>query len=138
MKLASLLLGLSALAFASAAAQEADGVAPATASASSWLALVDAGNYSTSWDQAAGLFKAAVSRTSWAAAAQAARAPFGAIRSREVKSATFTRTLPGAPDGEYVVIMYASHFQNKPNAIEIVTPVREPDGAWRVSGYFVK
>ncbi len=138
MKLASILLSLSALVFASAAAQDANGVAQATSSAASWLALVDAGKYPASWDQAAGLFKAAVSRSSWPTAAQAARAPLGAVRSREVKSATFTRTLPGAPDGEYVVIVYSSQFQNKANAIEIVAPVREKDGAWRVSGYSVK
>src|SRR5665213_158012 len=105
MRLASILLSLSALVFASAAAQDTDVVAQATTSATAWLALVDAGKYPASWDQAAGLFKAAVSRPSWATAAQAARAPFGAFQSREIKSATFTRTLPGAPDGEYVVIM---------------------------------
>jgi hypothetical protein len=136
--LASLLLGLSALASASAIAQDAEAAVQAQAAASAWLALVDAGNYSRSWELAAGLFKSAVGQASWATAAHAARAPLGPLRSREVKSAVFTRTLPGAPDGEYVVITYASRFQNEARAIEIVTPLREKDGAWRVSGYFVK
>ena len=135
---ASLLLSLSALLSTSTSAQDSEVVSQAQAAASAWLALVDAGNYSGSWEQASGLFKSAIGQPSWASAAQAARAPLGALRSREIKSAIFTRTLPGAPDGEYVVVTYASHFQNKASAIEIVTPLREKDGAWRVSGYFVK
>jgi hypothetical protein len=138
MRFALLLLSLSALVFAPAGAQDADVTAPAEAAASGWLSLVDAGNYSRSWEQAAGLFKAAVSQSSWGSAAQAARAPLGALKSRELLSSTYTHTLPGAPDGDYVVISYASHFQNKAQAIEIVTPLREKDGVWRVSGYFVK
>lgn len=138
MRFASLLLSLGALVFATAGAQDADATAQAQTAASAWLALVDAGNYSSSWEQAAGLFKAAVGQSSWASAAQAARAPLGALKSRQVLSSTYTHTLPGAPDGDYVVISYASHFQNKANAIEIVTPLREKDGVWRISGYFVK
>jgi hypothetical protein len=135
---ASILLSLSVLVCTSAIAQDSEAVPQAQAAASAWLALVDAGNYSRSWEQAASLFKSAIGQTSWAAAAQAARAPLGVLRSREVKSAIFTHTLPGAPDGEYVVVTYASRFQNRASALEIVTPLREKDGAWRVSGYFVK
>ena len=29
-------------------------------------------------------------------------------------------------------------FQNKRTAIETVTPMRAPDGKWRVSGYFIR
>jgi hypothetical protein len=46
--------------------------------------------------------------------------------------------LPGAPPGEYVVIVYASAFENRPAAQETVNPMRDKDGVWRVSGYFVK
>ncbi len=52
--------------------------------------------------------------------------------------ATFTRTVPGAPDGEYVVIQFDTQFENKAAAVETVTPMREKDGSWRVSGYFIK
>jgi hypothetical protein len=60
------------------------------------------------------------------------------VKARKVKSATFTRTLPGAPDGEYVVIQFESQFENKAAAIETVTPMHDKDGVWRVSGYFIK
>ena len=41
-------------------------------------------------------------------------------------------------DGDYVVIVYRSSFAAAPAATETVTPMRDPDGHWRVAGYFVK
>jgi len=134
----SLLFCAAAMGCAPAQAQEAESLTQAKAAAASWLALVDAGNYSASWQEAAGLFQSAVSPQSWASVVQAARAPLGALQSREVESATYTRTLPGAPDGEYVVIKYSSKFAGKANAVETVTPLKEKSGAWRVSGYYVR
>ena len=47
-------------------------------------------------------------------------------------------SLPGAPDGEYVVIQFDTSFTNKKVAVETVTPMKDEDGIWRVSGYYVK
>jgi hypothetical protein len=107
-------------------------------SAESWLALVDAGKYAESWQEAAQLFKAAVTVEQWNNALRASRDPFGKVLSRKVKSATYTKTLPGAPDGEYVVIQYESSFEHKQAAVETVTPMMDKDGKWRVSGYYIK
>ncbi len=46
--------------------------------------------------------------------------------------------MPGAPDGEYVVIQYDSSFEHKQAAVETVTPMLDKDGKWRVSGYYIK
>jgi hypothetical protein len=46
--------------------------------------------------------------------------------------------LPGAPDGQYVVIQFETSFENKHNAVETVTPMLEPNGQWRVSGYYIR
>ncbi len=121
-----------------APADDGNAVAQAQVAAKSWLALTDSGKYGESWDNASSLFKNAVTKADWEKAIKAARGQFGAMKSRKVKSATFTRTLPGAPDGEYVVIQFESGFENKAAAIETVTPMRDKDGAWRVSGYFIK
>ena len=110
----------------------------AQSAAKSWLALTDAAEYSRSWEQAAVLFQTTVSKSNWQNAIQSARSPLGSLKSRTVKSATFTKSLPGVPDGEYVVIQYDSQFEHKPNAIETVTTMREKDGSWKVSGYFIK
>jgi len=110
----------------------------AVQAAQQWLALVDEGRYAESWAAAAELARNAVQADAWAKALQAARAPLGKVVKRELKSKTYRTTLPGAPDGEYVVIEYATSFANKKEAIETITPMREKDGAWRVSGYFIK
>lgn len=122
----------------SAPADDSAAVAQAQVASKSWLALTDAGKYGESWDVASSFSKAAVTKADWEKAIKSSRAPLGAMKSRKVKSATFTRTLPGAPDGEYVVIQFESQFENKAAAIETVTPMHEKDGAWRVSGYYIK
>jgi Protein of unknown function (DUF4019) len=121
----------------SAAADDTEQVAGAKAAALSWLALTDHGEYAQSWDQAAGMFQSAISRENWTNAIVNARRPFGKVISRKIKSALYTRSIPGAPDGEYVVIQYDTQFEQKA-ASEFVTPFRDKDGAWRVSGYYVK
>jgi len=55
-----------------------------------------------------------------------------------LKSASYTKTLPGAPDGEYVVIQYDSSFEHKQSAVETVIPMLDKDGQWRVSGYVIR
>lgn len=57
---------------------------------------------------------------------------------RKVKSTTCNTSLPGAPDGEYVVIRLETSFEYKKSAIETVRPMLEKDGRRRVSGYYIK
>lgn len=119
-------------------ADEKAAVGQAKAAATSWLALTDASKYGPSWDEAASFLKAAVTRTNWETALKGARSPLGVVKSRTLRAATFTRTHPGAPDGEYVVIQFDTQFENKAAAVETITPMHEKDGSWRVSGYFIK
>jgi hypothetical protein len=46
--------------------------------------------------------------------------------------------LPGAPDGQYVIIQFETSFENKQNAVETVTPMLDTDSQWRISGYYIK
>lgn len=110
----------------------------AQTSVESWLKLVDAGQYEASWDQAAKYFKGAVSKDKWKEAAVGVRAPLGKLFSRKIKSRQYTEKAPGAPDGRYVIIQYDTVFEKKASAVETVTPMLDPDGAWRVSGYFIR
>jgi len=107
-------------------------------SAEAWLALPDSGKYAESWDEAAGFFKSSISRDRWVDAMKSVRAPLGAVQSRKLKSATYTKSLPGAPAGEYVVIQYDTDFGKKASSVETITPMLDKDGRWRVSGYFIK
>ena len=106
--------------------------------AEKWLDLVDRGDYVESWQNAASLFRSAVTVEQWQQALNAARRPLGDLKWRKLKGAKYMTSLPGAPDGEYVVIQFDASFANKKEAVETVTPMRDEDGVWRVSGYFVK
>ncbi len=110
----------------------------AVAAAEKWLALVDAGKNAESWSEAAGYFKAAVSQEKWQQSLQSVRKPLGKTISRKLKNKTYQTSLPGAPDGEYVVIQFETSFQHKKAAVETVTPMLDKDGQWRVSGYYIR
>lgn len=121
-----------------AGAQAPEKEKAAITAAEQWLGLVDAGKYAGSWTEAAGYFKNAVTQEKWVKSLKAARDPLGKLISRKVKSTTYATSLPGAPNGEYVVIRFETSFENKKSAIETVTPMLEKDSKWRASGYFIK
>lgn len=110
----------------------------AQSAAESWLKLVDAGDYAASWEQAAKVFKGAIRQPDWSQMVAGVRTPLGKVVSRKLKSRQYTEKMPGAPDGKYVVIQYDTVFEHKASAVETVTPMADPDGAWRVSGYFIR
>jgi hypothetical protein len=102
-----------------------------------WLALVDGMQYEASWAESATFFRNQVSTSDWLKAVAAARIPLGGVVARELVSATYATSLPGAPDGEYVVLQFQASFENKAQAVETVTPMLDR-GQWRVSGYYVR
>ncbi len=109
----------------------------ADGAAGKWLALIDGQQYRDSWDQAASLFKLQVGVDHWLQSITAARKPLGNMISRKLISATYATSLPGAPDGDYVVLQYQTTFSYKKSAVETVTPMLD-DNHWRVSGYYVR
>ena len=110
----------------------------AVISAEKWLGMVDAGKYLESWREAAELFRKAVKQEQWKQSLEVARKPLGKLLTRKIKTKTYKTSLPGAPDGEYVVIQFETLFEHKKSAIETVTPMIDKDGKWRVSGYYIK
>jgi Protein of unknown function (DUF4019) len=130
---AALLLSAPALARAAG-----DSVPQAKQAAAAWLKLVDQGNYAQSWSDASSFFKAHVDQPTWETQVSAVREPLGGVVSRKVKGARYMTSLPGAPDGKYVVIQYETSFEHKKSAIETVTPMLDGDGDWRVSGYYIR
>lgn len=106
--------------------------------AEGWLELVDQGKYEESWEEAATVFRSAVTVEEWQQALNDARKPFGELKSRKLKGSEYLTSVPGAPDGEYVVIQFDASFTNKESGIETVTPMKDEDGIWRVAGYYIK
>lgn len=122
----------------------------AQAAAESWLRLVDGGNYSASWDQAAQVLKRAVKQTEWNQTVGGVRGPLGKLVSRKLKSREYkekaaptTRVIGGrvytwGGSGPHVIVAFDSAFAKKASAVETVTTVKGADGVWRVSEYSVR
>jgi hypothetical protein len=137
-KIIGLFLGLLVLLAVSAFADTSEKEQAAVISAQKWLGLIDAEKYTESWKEAAEYFRNAIDQEQWAKTLQTVRKPLGKLSKRKVKAKTFQTSLPGAPDGEYVVIQFETAFENKKTAIETVTPMMGKDGKWRVAGYYIK
>jgi hypothetical protein len=106
--------------------------------AQTWLRDIDAGNYAPSWTNAAVLFQSAITSEKWTESMQQFRKPLGALISRNVTSAQEYASLPGTPDGRYIVMQFETSFANKQSAIETVTFRLEQDGKWKAAGYYIK
>ena len=126
------------MAFSISLAADDEAITVAETAAYSWLAQADSDDFSGSWTSASSIFRAAVTQAEWERALSTARGPFGELISRDLGSADFYTTLPGAPDGEYVVMQFNSSFAQKATAVETVTVMLDSDRSWRVSGYFIK
>ena len=110
----------------------------AVKAAEKWLEIVDEGKYEDSWDGTAKFFQVNTTKEAWDAALKGALPPLGKMQSRELVSSRFLKRMPGAPDGEYVMIQFKTSFENKSDAVETVTPQKDENGKWRVCGYFIK
>jgi hypothetical protein len=100
--------------------------------------LTDAGDGARSHAAAGQQFKKAMSSDGWAKALKTARDPYGKMEQRTVLSTTFATSFPGAPDGNYAIVLFRTAFAKKTDASETVTLERESDGGWRVVGYFIR
>jgi photosystem II stability/assembly factor-like uncharacterized protein len=134
----AVIVAAAAAAPSAARASNQAAVEQATKAADAWLKLIDQGKYGESWGDAATIFRGAITKDAWAERVGIVRKPLGAVQSRKVKKAQYVTSLPGAPDGQYVVIQYDTSFANKKSAIETVTPMKDKDGQWRVSGYYIR
>ncbi len=102
-----------------------------------WLSLVDGGCYGASWDNAAPVFRVAITPEQWDRAVHSVRTPLGRCRSRALRSRKLVEAFPGAPKGPYVVLKFDAEFEHGARAVETVTPVLGPDDRWRVASYFI-
>ena len=66
------------------------------------------------------------------------RGRVGKLSSRKFNSADYTKELPGAPEGEYVIVRFDCVFEKKTTATEKVTLILGRDLYWHVAGYAVK
>ncbi|MEO7987341.1 MAG: DUF4019 domain-containing protein, partial [Gemmatimonadales bacterium] len=113
-------------------------ITTAEAVATAWLGLMDARKYGESRDSAALLLRNAVSRKVWEQTIAKVRHPFEPFGARELIGSAYETNIPGVPRGQYVVLQYRSHVAHGKSVVETVTPMKDPDGRWRVSGYYIR
>ena len=106
--------------------------------AQAWLDLIDRGQYSRGWETAAKRLNIMTGRREFIRTLNDTRKPYGRVKSREVSSCKYTRSIPSGPDGQYVVVEYTTVFENTPRAAEVVTLMLDGDNQWRVLGYHFK
>jgi hypothetical protein len=128
---------LCSIGIGSALAQDPRGTI-AQKEARSWLELTDRGDTLASWSAAGKQFQNAISADKWADSLKQVRPPLGALVERTMLSTQFTTSFPGAPDGDYVLVLFRSSFANKIDSRETVTLEHEADGTWRVIGYLIR
>jgi len=109
----------------------------AVSAAQSWLQLVDTGKYADSWREASSYFRSRLPQQQWVAMVKSVREPLGPVVSRKQLSLMFSKTLPGAPDGNYAVVQFQTVLRNKASAVETLTVMADGD-QWRAAGYFIK
>ena len=102
-----------------------------------WIALVDAGQWAKSWEQAGPTFRDAVTAKQWGAQVEPVRKPLGAVVSRQLKAVTPYNELPGAPSGDYLVVQFDTNYAAAPGAVETIVLEKTGSG-WGVTGYFIK
>lgn len=113
-------------------------VDPATLEATLvWLAVMDAGLYEEGWSQSHPLFQEKLERGQWLQQMQSERMPLGEVKSRTVFDTGYFGNIPNHPGLEMTVIQFQSSFENKPQAIETLSPVRMNGGPWKVGGYVI-
>ncbi len=113
-------------------------VSAALAAAREWLLMTDHGDAAQSHKLAGARFRGAMDVRTWQAALAAERTPRGTVAQRALVQSAFQRTLPGIPEGDFVLLQFRTSFAKQTDASETVTLEREADGAWRVIGYFIK
>ncbi|HEX6745789.1 MAG TPA: DUF4019 domain-containing protein [Longimicrobium sp.] len=113
-------------------------IGDASAAADAWLERLDAGDVEATWERTSSLFRQLVDLSKWTQSFEQVTALFGRPLERELATSEYLESVPGAPDGNYVVLTYTTAFERKKEAIETVVAALDDDGEWRVGGYFVR
>lgn len=105
--------------------------------ASGWLKLLDAQNYSATWNEAGSIFQTALTLDDWSKKVGQDRAALGVVIGRKVIAAE--QVYPqGLPSGEYAKVVYQATFSKAGELQEVLSLQKAADMQWRIAGYLVK
>lgn len=123
---------------AAASAAMAAMIAAAGVEGDHWLDLIDHGKFDESWIAAAVVLQEAITQKVWSADLAARRPKLGRTIMRERKSESYSKTLRGAPTGDYVIVTYLTKFEKTPLVEETLAVARDAIGQWHVAGYDIQ
>jgi hypothetical protein len=123
---------------AAASAKMAAMIAAAGAEGDHWLDLIDHGKFDESWMVAAVVLQETITQKEWSADLAARQPKLGRTIMRERKSGTYSKTLRGAPTGDYVIVTYLTKFEKTPLVEETLAVARDALGQWHVAGYDIQ
>jgi hypothetical protein len=103
--------------------------------ANHWLALIDAGDFGTSWDIAATITRTNVPRFYWIYTLNSIRLPLGNFIRRSYCDACIIDNLIDTPPGRHLMLTFRSDFDFGPRYVEKVIVTKDTDGVFRVAGY---
>ncbi len=106
----------------------------ARSAAERWLTLLDQGDYHEAFEWEAQDFRMARTQAQFVRYMQARRAPFGKALGRKVIGSASIRKFVGVPEGNYVSVLFKTHFEKKAETAERVILVEQEVG-WRVLEY---
>jgi hypothetical protein len=102
-----------------------------------FLGYLDNGRFGDSYAYTGMLIRTKLDRETFASKVEKTRNGFGALQGRELIDASYTNSVPGAPEGQYVILHYHANFTNRPDEVETVT-LAFAKGYWRIVGYYIK
>ncbi len=109
----------------------------ASASAKTFLAQVDTGEYAQSWELLAEITKNQISQQDWVQQLEKLYAKAGPLEQRQQKEISYGNAPAEDPDGKYLIITYDSKFERSEQVAETTTLTLDKDDRWRVAGYHI-
>ena len=99
-----------------------------------WLQLLDDGDYEEAFEWEAQDFRMSRTQSQFVRLMQARRAPFGRALSRSIIGSRSIEKFVGAPEGNYVSVIFETAFEHKNPTAERVIVIKQATG-WRVIDY---
>lgn len=103
-----------------------------------WLQLLGKGEYLAAYELCAPVLQKATTPAEWQKLMADLAAKTGPSKGRKLLHSRPAKDLPGAPKGDYYLLVYEPGFSKLPKLLEQVAMLKGGDGQWRVAGYYLK
>lgn len=106
--------------------------------ADAFLVLLDRGFYEEAWSSMSELFQALSPKPQWINHTRTIRTAYGPLIERQQKLVSSRPSYKNSPDGQYLLIQYATVFTHKAMAVEtIVLDCRTSDTECQIREYII-